>query len=132
MDQQDHPMPAGVTGAAGPGGPGGTDASPVPTVRSWLFDGEGRPHVVRIELPLSAGEMVAALYGEHEHLMPADLDTDEEVWEHIAVVIVQDGLKAVEQLADMIDAQEPCRSLAAPEWLALCRHRVGEVIAGTA
>lgn len=131
MDQQDHPMPTGVTGAAAPDRPGGTDASPVPTVRSWLFDVEGRPHVMRIELALSAAEMVAALYGEHEHLMPADLDTDEEVWEHIAVVIVQDGLNAIEQLADMIDAQEPCRSLAAPESLALCRHRVGEVIAGT-
>ena len=68
-------------------------AGPVLAAGSGLFDGEGRPLVVRLEVPLSAGEMVAALYGEHEHLMPADLDTDEEMWEHIAVVIVQDGLR---------------------------------------
>jgi hypothetical protein len=31
-----------------------------------LFDGEGRPFVVRLEVPLSAAEMVAALYGEYD------------------------------------------------------------------
>ncbi len=50
-----------------------------------LFDGEGRPCVVRMELPLSAGEMVAALYGEHERPAPADLETDGDVWGQIAM-----------------------------------------------
>jgi len=36
--------------------------------------------VVLLELPLSASEMVAALYGEHDRLTSADLGTEEEVW----------------------------------------------------
>jgi len=86
--------------------------------------------VVRVELPLSATEMVAALYGEHDRLTPADLGTEEEVWGHIAVVVVQEGLLAVWQLAGVIERAEPCRVLATPEWLALCRKRVAEVTAG--
>lgn len=128
-DRQDHPLLGVARETGGQDRPGGPHGSHVPTVNSWLFDGEGRPHLVRIELPLSAEEMVAALYGEHEHLMPADLDTDEEVWEHVAVAVVQDGLNVIEQLAGMIDAQESCRSLTAPEWLALCRQRVAEATA---
>ncbi len=95
-----------------------------------LFDGEGRPCVVRMELPLSAGEMVAALYGEHERPAPADLETDGDVWGQIAMVVVQDGLHEVWELADVIGAQEPCHALAAPGWLALCRKRAAEVAAG--
>jgi hypothetical protein len=98
--------------------------------RVGLFDEEGRPHVVRMELPLSAGEMVAALYGEHGRLAPADLETDGDVWGQIAMVVVQDGLHEVWQLADLIDAQEPCHALTAPVWLALCRRRVADVTAG--
>ena len=112
--------------------PGVTRASPVLTAGSGYFDGEGRPHVVRMELPLSAGEMVAALYGEHGRLAAEDLETDGEVWGQIAMVVVQDGLHQVWELADLIDAQEPRHALAAPRWLALCRRRVAEVTAGTA
>ena len=102
---------------------------PLLTAGSGLFDGEGRPLVVRMEVPLSAGEMVAALYGEHERLTQADLGTDQDVWRYVAVVVAQDGMHAIEQLADVIDEQERCRSLAAPEWLAWCRRRVDEVAA---
>jgi hypothetical protein len=104
-------------------------AGPVLTAGSGLFDGEGRPLVVRLEVPLSAGEMVAALYGEHERLTQADLGTDQDVWRYVAVVIAQDGMQAIEQLANIIDEQERCRTLAAPEWLAWCRRRVDEVAA---
>ena len=58
--------------------------------------------------------MVAALYGERERLMPADLNTDKEVWGHIALVVIQDGLNVVEHRADLIDAQESYRTLADP------------------
>jgi len=74
--------------------------------------------------------MVAALYGEHERLMPSDPDSDGDVWGQIAMVVVQDGLPAIWQLAGFIDAQEPYHALAAPGWLALCRKRVAEVTAG--
>ena len=37
--------------------------------------------------PPSASEMVAALYGEHECLMPSDLDSDGDVWGQIAMVV---------------------------------------------
>jgi len=103
---------------------------PFLTAGSGLFDGEGRPLVVRMEVPLSAREMVAALYGEHERLTQADLGTDQDVWRYVAVVVAQDGLHAIEQLTDAIGEQERCGSLVAPEWLAWCRRRVAEVTAG--
>lgn len=103
---------------------------PLLTAGSGLFDREGRPLVVRLEVPLSAREMVAALYGEHERLTQADLDTDQDVWRYVAVVVAQDGMHAIEQLADVIDEQEQRLTLAAPEWLAWCRRRVDEVAAG--
>lgn len=96
---------------------------------SELFYGEGRPLAVWLEVPLSAREIVAALYGEHENLTQADLATDQDVWLYVAVVVAQDGMHTIEQLADMIDEQERCRTLAASEWLAWCRRRVGEVAA---
>jgi hypothetical protein len=91
--------------------------------------GKGRPLAVWLEVPLSAREMVAALYGEHERLMQADLATDQDVWLYVAVVVAQDGMRAIGQLADAIDEQERYRSLTAPEWLAWCRRRVNEVAA---
>jgi hypothetical protein len=102
---------------------------PLLTAGSGLFDREGRPLVVRLEVPLSAGEMVAALYGEHQRLTQADLGTDQDVWRYVAVVIAQDGMHAIEQLADVIAEQEQRGALAAPEWLAWCRRRVDEVAA---
>ena len=103
--------------------------SPLLTARSGLFDGEGRPLMVRMEVPLSAGEMVAALYGEHERLTQADLDTDQDVWRYVTVVVAQDGMHAIEQLAGVIAEQEQRSALAAAEWLAWCRRRVDEVAA---
>jgi len=100
---------------------------PLLTAGSGLFEGEGRPLVVRMEVPLSAGEMVAALYGEHERLTQADLGTDQDVWRYVAVVVAQDGMHAIEQLADVIAEQEQRSALAAAEWLAWCRRRVDEV-----
>ena len=126
-----HPAQPQIAGATEPDCPDAALVCPVFTTGADLFDREGRPHVMRIELPLSATEMVAALYGEYDRLRPADLDDDEQVWGHIAVVVVQEGLPAIWQLAEVIDAAEPCRVLAAPEWLALCRKRVAEVTAGT-
>jgi hypothetical protein len=102
---------------------------PFVTARLGLFDGEGRPLMVRLEVPLSAREMVAALYGEHERLTQADFPTDQDVWRYVAVVVAQDGMHVIEQLADVIAGQEQRRTLAAPEWLAWCRRCVNELAA---
>jgi hypothetical protein len=86
--------------------------------------------VVRLEVPLSPAEMVAALYGEFDRLTRADLGTAEDVWRHVAVVVAQDGMNTIELIADLIDEQERHGMLVAPEWLAWCRRRVAEVTAG--
>ena len=112
------------------GRPRAVVAGPVFTAGSGLFDREGRPLVVRVEVPLSAEEMVAALYGEFDCLTRADLGTTEDVWRHVAVVVAQDGMNTIELIADLIDEQERYRMLIAPEWLAWCRRRVAEVTAG--
>lgn len=104
----------------------GRPASPVITSGRW-FDADGRPYIARMELPLSAEEMVAALYGEHPRLMPADLEADESVWANAALVVVQDGLHEIDRIAATIRKQEQSPKLAAPEWLAFCRRRVAEV-----
>ncbi len=103
-----------------------TPASPLITAGRW-FEADGRPYIARMELPLSAEEMVAALYGEHPRLMPADLEADEGVWANAALVVVQDGLREIERIAVRIRQQERSPELAAPEWLAFCRRRVAEV-----
>lgn len=92
------------------------------------FETQGRPCVLRMEVPIAAGEMVAALYGEHEHLHQRDLEDDEDIWMNVALVLVQDGLAQVEELADRLIEQEQAGTLAAPGWLAQCRRRVAEVI----
>jgi hypothetical protein len=88
--------------AAVPNRPGTAIAGPVPEAGSGLFDGEGRPLVVRLEVPLPAGEMVAALYGEHERLPKADFPTDQDVWRYVAVVVAQ-GWHACDRAAGRRD-----------------------------
>lgn len=128
-EQRGHPAPEGTVRT----GPlEATCASSIPTVEPFWLEEEGRPHVVRIDLPLSTEEMVAALYGDRERLTPVDLGSDEDVWGQIALVVIQDGLTVVDQRAALIDAQESHRTLTAPEWLTLCRRRVDEVTEGTA
>jgi hypothetical protein len=129
-EQEERPALGRTSETPVPDRPGATGLSHALIAGSRWFPGEGRPYMVRMDLPLSAREMVAALYGDHERLVPADLDTDEELYGHVAVVVVQDGLRAVERLADLIDQQQSRRTLAAPEWLGLCRRRVAEVTTG--
>jgi hypothetical protein len=90
---------------------------------------EDRPHLVGIVLPIPAGVMVAALYGDRKWLRRADLATDQDVWENAMLVVIMDGLNAVQELADEILIEEHRRTLADPVWLALCRRRVSEAIA---
>ena len=101
-------------------------ASPLLTGGIW-FEANGRPCLLRIDLPISASEMVAALYGEYSRLQREDLATAEGVWAHAAIVVVQDGLFHVERLADKIHEQEQPGTLEASVWLAYCRQRVAAV-----
>jgi hypothetical protein len=103
--------------------------SPLLTGGTWS-EGSGQPYVLRMELPVSADNMVAALYGEHDRLHQRDLADDEDIWVNVALVVVQDGLHAVEELAEGIREQEQTDTLAASDWLAYCRHRVAMVVGG--
>lgn len=107
----------------------GAEARSTPSLAGrQCFETQGRPCVLRMEVPIAAGEMVAALYGEHGRLHQRDLQDDEDIWVNVALVLVQDGLPQVERLADGLIEQERAGTLAAPGWLARCRRRVAEVI----
>jgi len=98
----------------------------------WLGDDDrDQPLTLQLGLPVSAEELAAALYGEHQ-LTPADLATDVNVWAFAALVIVQDGLNAIQARANDILVAEARGTLARPEWLELCRRRVAEVAAPAA
>jgi hypothetical protein len=93
----------------------------------WLGEtGHDQPLTLRLGLPVSAGELAAALYGD-DHLSAADLAADESVWALAAVAIVQDGLNAIQRRAEEILVAEARGRLVNPGWLELCRRRVAEV-----
>lgn len=95
---------------------------------SWFeFEGEGMPHLLRMDLPVSADEMIAALYRDRAVLHGTDLGADCHVWEHAALVVALDGLNSIQDTVGEIRAQEQHGKLAAPEWLTLCRQRVADV-----
>jgi hypothetical protein len=96
---------------------------------SWFeYQGADSPHLLRMHLPVSAEEMAAALYRDRAGWRDeTHFAHDRHVWEHAALVIVQDGLAAVQQIAAGIRDQEPRGALADPDWLAYCRQRVTQV-----
>ncbi len=97
----------------------------------WLGDDDrDQPLVLQLRLPVSAEELAAALYGDHQ-LCPADLAADENVWGFAAAAIVQDRLAAIQRRTEEITVAEMRGTLANPAWLATCRRRVAEVT-GTA
>ena len=111
-------------------------AGPVSPVISsengWLGDdGWDQPLTLQLSLPVSAEELVTALYGD-DHLSPGDLAADENVWAFAAVAIVQDGLTAIQRRADQIQADEARGRLMNPAWLELCRRRVADVTGSAA
>lgn len=93
----------------------------------WLGDDDrDQSLVLQLRLPVSADEMVAALYGD-EQLSPADLAADENVWGFAACAIAQDGMNHIERRADQIAVEEAQGTLVNRAWLELCRRRVAEV-----
>jgi hypothetical protein len=106
--------------------------SPVIAGGAWLGDdSRHQPLVLQLRLPVSAEELAAALYGD-DHLSPADLAADENVWAFAAVAIVQDGLNAIQRRADEILVAEIRGRLASAAWLEVCRRRVAEVTGSAA
>jgi len=99
----------------------------LPVIRGprW-FEPEGRPLVVRVELPLAPAEMVAALYGVAE---PGDIASDEDLIGAVAVTVTLEGLPALAERAARIRRDEQRGTTESPEFLALCRRRVAALLA---
>jgi len=110
--------------------PEAAPTSPVITAGTW-FEAGGRPLTLRMELPLSAELMVAALYSD-ETIQADDLLTAEDVWGQVACILTDKGMAELEQLAAMLPRQEKRGRLDAPDWLAFVRQRVAEVTGGAA
>ena len=105
--------------------------SPVITGGAWLGDDDpDQSLTLQLRLPVSAEELVAALY-EDDQLRPVDLVQDENVWGFAAVAIVQDGLNAIQRHSDENLVAEARGTLTNPDWLATCRRRVAEVTGAT-
>ncbi len=68
--------------------------SPVIGPGRWFEPGRGA--LLRVELPLSADEMTAALYSA-VGVEEGDLAADEDVWGQVAVEIATQGLTAVQR-----------------------------------
>jgi hypothetical protein len=106
--------------------------SPVIGDGGW-FERACLPVTMRIELPLSAELMVAALYSDKTGLNPDDLVTSEDVWGYAAIILAQEGMRAIErQAADIHDRELRGSRQTTPEWLAFLRRRVAEVTGGAA
>jgi hypothetical protein len=114
------------------GGAKPTAASPVIIGPGWFDDHDRadyspRPITLRMELPVSAELMAAALYFEGQDRRSDGLaPASGRVWGRVALVIVQDGLNAAEGYKRAIRDLEQHDMIRVPERLALCRQRVSE------
>jgi len=97
-----------------------TTGLPVINGARW-FDMENRPLALRIECPLAADEMVAALYGTVE---ADEMASDEDICGSVAVTLLIEGLPALRERAEKISADERSGAIESPGFLALCRQRV--------
>ena len=93
---------------------------PVIAGSQW-FDTDNRPFVLRVEYPLTAEEMVAALYGAAD---PDDITTDEDLCGTIAVTLSLEGLPALAARATTLRHQELRGAVDSATFLATCRARV--------
>jgi hypothetical protein len=81
--------------------------------------------VLRLELPLTLDEMVAALYGVVE---ADDIANAEDVCGSVAVTLLLEGLTGLEQRARQTRLDEERGALASPAFLAFCRQRVAALL----
>lgn len=99
---------------------------PVIAGARW-FGPQIRPFVLRVEVPLTAEEMVAALYGVGQ---PDEIASDQELCGSVAVTLLLEGLPGVESRAIRLAQKEQCGAVESPEFLALCRQQVAALLAG--
>jgi hypothetical protein len=104
------------------------EADPVrlPVIKGdgW-FESEHRQFILCVECPLSAEEIVAALYGVVE---PADIGTTEDLCGSVAVTLLNEGLGALTARAVKIRHEEQDSTVASPAFLTECRERVTALI----
>jgi hypothetical protein len=99
--------------------------SPAISGDAW-FDADHRPFVLRVEYPLSAEEMVAALYGTAD---PQDIATVGDLYGAVAVTLSIEGLRGLAARAARIRRQEQRGGVESAAFLALCRERVTVLLA---
>jgi hypothetical protein len=100
---------------------------PLPVIRGarW-FGAEPGPFVLRVELPLTLEEMVAALY---DVVQPDEIDSDEGLCGSVAVTLLIEGLPALSARVGMLRKAEQSGAVESPEFLDLCRRRVEALLA---
>jgi hypothetical protein len=100
-------------------------ALPVIKGGRW-FESELRPLVLRVELPLTCEEMVAALYGT---VQPDEISASEDLCGCVAVTVLLEGLPALQERAARLRVSELSGGVESPEFLDLCRRRVAGLLA---
>ena len=86
-----------------------------------------RPFILTVEYPLSADEMVAALYGVVE---AGDIASDEDLCGSVAVTLAVEGLPALSARATKIRLDEQRGTIQSVRFLAECRERVTALLRG--
>jgi hypothetical protein len=106
---------------------GGQAPVVLPVIRGgrW-FGSEPRPLVLRVELPLTCEEVVAALYGTAQ---PDEISASEDLCGCVAVTVLLEGLPALQERAARLRATELRGGVGSPEFLDLCRRRVAGLLA---
>jgi hypothetical protein len=87
------------------------------------------PLTLRVEFPLDARLMVAALYHDGKFLKPDDLATAADVWNCAALALLDMGFQGLAVYADCVDQDIERGRIEYPAWLAHVRQRVAEVTA---
>jgi hypothetical protein len=91
------------------------------------FGAEVRPFVLRVEVPLTVEQMVAALY---DVVQQEEISSDEDLCGSVAVKLLIEGLPQLEARATRLARDEQRGAVESPEFLALCRQRVAALLAG--
>jgi len=101
-------------------------AGALPVIRGprW-FGPDAGPLALRIEVPMTPGLMVAALYGAAQ---PDDIDSDEDLCGTVAVTLLIAGLPALEARAARLRSDEERGTVESSAFLARCRLRVAKLL----
>jgi hypothetical protein len=101
-------------------------ATALPVIRgSRWFGPDAGPFVLRIEVPVTAGQMAAAIY---DAAQPDEIESDEELCGTVAVTLLIASLPALEARARRLRSDEELGTLESPVFLARCRERVAQLL----